>query len=71
MQYILQHSFVAFIILEVFIMGIIHCFRLFQECFQLAGMRGLISCTKYLCGALQLDHLPEKSSEFPVGATYD
>ena len=45
-------------------------FRLYLECFKLAKLRGIIACTKYLCGLLPLDHSPTKSSEFPVGAEY-
>ena len=42
--------------------------RLFRECFRLAGYTGLIACAKYLCGALQLDHLDPKSLNFTGGA---
>ena len=45
-------------------------FRLYSECFKLDKVRGLIACTKYLCGLLPLDHSPTKSSDFPVGAEY-
>ena len=52
-------------------MGILRVFRLYRACFDLAGMPGLIYCTKYLCGALKLDQIPSKSSDFSVGATYE
>ena len=47
-------------------MGFFRCIRLYSACFRLAGMAGLIACTKYLCGALKLDEISQKSSDFPV-----
>lgn len=49
-------------------MGLISKFRLFSECFHIAGFTGLLACAKYLCGALKLDEITSKSSDFPVGA---
>ena len=51
-------------------MSLKRCFRLYSACYRLNGFHGLISCTKYLCGALKLDQIPEKSSEL-AGASYD
>ena len=51
-------------------MALYRIFRLYSECFKLAKLRGLIACTKYLCGLLPLDHLSSKSSDFAVGAEY-
>lgn len=48
-------------------MGLYSKFRLFRECFRLAGCAGLIACAKYLSGSLQLDLLDPKSSVFPGG----
>jgi len=56
---------------EVYFMGIIRCFRLYRACFNLAGVPGLIACTKYLCGALKLEEMPAKSSDFSGGAVYE
>lgn len=50
-------------------MGIFSKFRLFRECFRIAGGVGLIACAKYLCGNLQLDLLDPKSSVFPGGVS--
>lgn len=63
--------FVALTISEVFFMGIIRCFRLYRACFNLAGVPGLIACTKYLCGALKLEEMPAKSSDFSGSAVYE
>lgn len=43
-------------------MGVYSKIRLFSECFKIAGTPGLIACTKYLFGALRLDHLDPKCS---------
>ena len=51
-------------------MSIKRCFRLYSACYRLNGFRGLISCTKYLCGALKLEQISEKSSEL-AGVSYD
>lgn len=50
-------------------MGLLFKIRLFRECFRLAGVSGLIACTKYLCGALQLDHLDPKTSVLQGGVS--
>lgn len=50
-------------------MGLCSKFRLFSECFKLAGFTGLKACAKYLCGALRLDHLDPKSSVFLGGVS--
>jgi len=47
-------------------MGLIRIFYLFSECFSIAGIDGLIACAKYLCGALVLSEIDEKSSVFSV-----
>lgn len=52
-------------------MGLLRCIRLYSACFRLAGVPGLIACTKYLCGILKLDETTPKSSVFPVGAAYE
>lgn len=52
-------------------MGIRSKILLFSECFKLAGIPGLIACSKYLCGRLKLEEIPVKSSDFPVGAVYE
>ncbi len=51
-------------------MGFLRIFGLFSECYKLAGCSGLIACAKYLCGALRLSDLDEKSSVFPDGDFY-
>lgn len=51
-------------------MSIKHCLRLYSACFNLAGFHGLIYCTKYLCGAVKLDKIPEKSSNM-AGVSYE
>lgn len=48
-------------------MGLFRVFCLFSECFNIAGIGGLIACAKYLCGLLQLSDLDLKSSIFEVG----
>ena len=51
-SYIQYGVFVALDILEVLNMGIIRIFRLYRECFDLAGAQRLISCTNNLYEAL-------------------
>ena len=51
-------------------MAIKRIFTLYSACYRLNGFDGLISCTKYLCGALKLDDIPQKSSDFP-GVSYE
>ena len=50
-------------------MGFYSKIRLFSECFKIAGVSGLIACSKYLCGSLRLDHLDPKSSVLMGGAS--
>lgn len=38
-------------------MGILSMFRLFRECFRIAGRTGLIACCKYLSGGFKLPEL--------------
>lgn len=38
-------------------MGIVSMFRLFRECFRIAGRTGLIACCKYLSGGFNLPEL--------------
>lgn len=38
-------------------MGIVSLFRLFRECFLIAGFDGLIACCKYLSGHFTLPEL--------------
>ena len=45
--------------------------RLYSECFRIGKFAGLIACSKYLCGQLQLDDLTVKSSEIAAGAVYE
>jgi len=45
-------------------MGFLRVIGLFSECYKLAGGLGLMACAKYLCGALRLNDLDEKSSVF-------
>lgn len=52
-------------------MSVISKLRLYSECFKLAGISGLIACTKYLFGRLELDEIPSDSSYFQVGAAYE
>ena len=52
-------------------MGFLSKLRLYSECFKIGKFAGLIACSKYLCGQLQLDEMTGKSSEFPVGAVYE
>ena len=52
-------------------MRLLHCFRLYRVCFNLSGVFGIIACTKYLFGRLQLGCSPAESSVFPVGAAND
>lgn len=52
-------------------MRILHCFRLYRACYRIAGVAGLIACTKYLCGVLKLDQTVVKSSDFSGGVAYD
>ena len=52
-------------------MGFLFKLRLYSECFKIGKFAGLIACSKYLCGQLQLDDLTLKSSEIPVGAAYE
>jgi len=35
--------------------------RLYSECFKIGKIAGLIACSKYLCGKLQLEDLTLKS----------
>ncbi|MGN1155985.1 MAG: hypothetical protein ACI4TK_07395 [Agathobacter sp.] len=51
-------------------MGLFRVFRLFSECFNIAGISGLIACAKYLSGALKLPELDPKSSVFLDGDFY-
>lgn len=51
-------------------MGIVSLFRLFRECFWIAGFDGLIACCKYLSGGYRLPDLDVKSSFFPEGDLY-
>lgn len=44
--------------------------RLFIECWQLAGFTGLIACTKFTLGLLQLSDIPLKCSVSPEGDFY-
>ena len=55
--YMLHGAFVALEISEVYIMGIVSLFRLFRECFCIAGFDGLIACCKYLSGHFMLPEL--------------
>ena len=48
-------------------MGLLRLISLFSECFHIAGITGLIACTKYLCGVLRLSDLDVKCSIFEVG----
>lgn len=50
-------------------MGISSWFRLFSECFKLAGVPGIIACFRFLTGDLKLDHFESKSSIFLVGGS--
>ncbi len=50
-------------------MGFVSLFRLFRECFRIAGFTGLTACAKYLCGGCQLPDLDVKSSVFPGGVS--
>ena len=43
-------------------MGIVSLFRLFRECFRIAGRAGLIACCKYLSGGYRLPDLDVKGS---------
>ena len=40
-------------------MGIVSLFRLFRECFLIAGLTGIIACCKYLFGHFTLPELEE------------
>ena len=40
-------------------MGIVSLFRLFRECFRIAGCTGLIACCKYLSGRFALPELEQ------------
>lgn len=51
-------------------MGIVSMFRLFRECFRIAGRTGLIACCKYLSGGFKLADLDAKSSVFLEGDLY-
>ena len=51
-------------------MGIVSLFRLFRECFLIAGLTGLIACCKYLFGSHSLPNIDVNSSVFVVGG-YD
>ena len=62
--------YAVFAALDIFggaFMGFFHKIRLYIECFNLAGIRGLIACYKYLSGGLSLPDLPSESSVFSVG----
>ena len=48
-------------------MGFFRCIRLYSECFKLAGMSGIKACFRFLTGALIVDGLDPKSSDFMVG----
>ena len=50
-------------------MGFVSLFRLFRECFRIAGFTGLIACAKYLFGGSRLPDLDVKSSVFPGGVS--
>lgn len=50
-------------------MGISSWFRLFSECFKLAGVSGIIACFRFLTGDLKLDYLDSKSLIFSVGVS--
>ena len=50
-------------------MGVISKLRLFSECFKIGKFAGLIACAKYLCGALKLDDISSKSSDFMLGGS--
>ena len=63
-------AFVALDILEVCYMGFVSVFRLFRECYSIAGCTGLIAVAKYLCGGLKLCELDAKSSDFSGGDLY-
>ena len=52
-------------------MGFLFKLRLYSECFKIGKFAGLIACSKYLCGQLQLDDLTVKSSEIAAGAVYE
>jgi len=52
-------------------MWFFRCFRLYRACYDLDGVHGLIACTKFLCGALKLEEMPAKSSDFSGGAVYE
>ena len=63
--YMRMRPFVALEILEVDSMPKVNIFSLYRECFRTAGVTGLIACTKYLCGALKLEEIPQESLDFP------
>lgn len=63
--------FVALEIIGGAFMGFLSKLRLYSECFKIGKFVGLIACSKYLCGRLQLEDLTSKSSEIPVGASYE
>ena len=65
--YILHGAFVALDIFGGAFMDFLHKIRLYIECFNLAGISGLIACYKYLSGGLSLPDLPSESSVFSVG----
>lgn len=64
-------SFVALEISGGAFMGFLSKLRLYSECFKIGKFAGLIACSKYLCGKLQLEDLTLKSSEMSVGAVYE
>ena len=68
--FIYAHTpFVALDILEVTFMGFSSCFRLFFECFKLAGMSDIKACFRFLTGSLILDDLDPKSLVFQAGGS--
>lgn len=45
-------------------------FRLYFECFKLAGWSGLKACFRFMSGDLKLDEDPLKSCTFPEGGSH-
>ncbi|MGM9590013.1 MAG: hypothetical protein ACI3V0_07570, partial [Faecousia sp.] len=59
----------TFVALDIFggsFMGLLCLFRLFSECFDIAGVSGLIDCTKYLFSVLRRPDLDPRSLAFQV-----
>lgn len=42
-------------------------FRLFYECFKLAGSAGLKACFRFMTGSLKLSEIDSESLVYPAG----